>query len=441
VSKHSFPTFALSFVVAIFAAALAFGQSADVSVLKTADPEPVSAGATLTYTITVNSEGPDDAANVVLNDPLPPGVLFQSITSNAGWSCTTPSAGTNGTVNCTTATFTPGSVTFTVVTTVSSSVSDGTVLSNIATVSSTTADPLTNNNTSEADSTVAAPPGATLAITKGGSPDPVTAGTNLTYSITASNNGLVDLDTAAVRDTLPPSTTFVSLAPPAGWTCTMPAVGATGTVDCSTTTMPAASSAAFTLVVAVSPATAPGNITNEAFFDSSVGGRDTTISTSVSTQVIVSADLSITKSDTPDPVAAGSNITYTINVANPGPSNAASVTLSDTIPASTTFVSVVPAAGWSCSGTSTITCSIASMSPGTASFQLTVKTGLGAAGTTVSNTATVSSSSDTNTANNTATATTAVSLVPAPLLGGRELALLALLLAAIAVSAGSGARP
>jgi uncharacterized repeat protein (TIGR01451 family) len=281
------------------------------------------------------------------------------------------------------------------------------VLANVATVSSTTADPLSNNNTSEADSTVAAPPPPTLAITKAGAPDPVTAGTNLTYTITASNNGTVDLDAAAIRDTLPASTTFVSITPAGGWSCS-----GTSTITCSAPGMTASSSATLTLVVAVDPATPAGPLTNQAFFDTTVSGRDQTVSTSVSTQVVVSADLSITKSDAPDPVATGGNITYTIGVTNAGPSNAASVTLSDTIPSATTFVSLVPAAGWSCSGTSTITCSIASMAPGSASFHLTVATGLSAAGTTVSNTATVSSSSDANTANNSATASTTVSLVP-----------------------------
>jgi uncharacterized repeat protein (TIGR01451 family) len=395
------------FVVCLLFAPYVVAQSADVSVFKTASPEPVAAGATLTYTLTVSSEGPDSAASVTLTDPLPSGVLFQSITSNAGWSCTTPAPVANGTITCSTASFDPGTVGFTVVTTVSPSVSDGTVLANVATVSSTTADPLTNNNTSEADSTVAAPPSPTLTITKSGAPDPVTAGTNLTYTITASNNGTVDLEAAAIRDPLPAGTAFVSVTAPGGWSCS-----GTSTITCSAPGMAASSSAVFTLVVRVDPATAPGSLMNEAFFDTTVSGRDQTISATASTQVVVSADLSVSKSDSPDPVATGGNITYTISVTNAGPSNAASVSLSDTIPASTSFVSMTPAAGWSCSGTSTISCSIASMAPGIASFQLVVHTGFGAAGTTVSNTATVSSPTDSNTANNSATASTTVNLVP-----------------------------
>jgi uncharacterized repeat protein (TIGR01451 family) len=401
------------FIVALLFAPVVFAQSADVSVLKTASPEPVAAGGTLTYTISVSSEGPDDASNVVLTDPLPPGVLFQSVSPNAGWICTTPAANATGTLTCSTATFAPGTVEFSLVTTVSPSVSDGTHLTNVATVSSTTADPLSNNNSSETTSTVAAPPGATLNITKSGSPDPVTAGTDLTYTITASNDGGVDVDVAAVRDPLPASTTFVSVSAPAGWSCTTPPPGSGGTVTCSDSSpMPPSTSAAFTLVVHVDPSAPAGGLTNEAFFDATISGRSTTISTSVMTQVVVSADLSVSKSDSPDPVAAGGNITYTIGVTNAGPSDASSPMLSDTIPASTSFVSITSPAGWSCSGTSTITCGTASMAPSTALFQLVVKAGFSAAGTTVSNTATVSSASDTNTANNSATATTAVSLVP-----------------------------
>jgi uncharacterized repeat protein (TIGR01451 family) len=51
------------------------------------------------------------------------------------------------------------------------------------------------------------------------------------------------------------------------------------------------------------------------------------------------ADLRVTKSDSPDPVGVGDELTYTIEVTNLGPAAATNVTLRDTLPAGTDFVS------------------------------------------------------------------------------------------------------
>ena len=44
------------------------------------------------------------------------------------------------------------------------------------------------------------------------------------------------------------------------------------------------------------------------------------------------ADLSITKTDSPDPVTAGNDLTYTVTVHNYGPSDAQAVQVTDTLP-------------------------------------------------------------------------------------------------------------
>src|SRR3989442_928312 len=59
---------------------------ADLSITKTDNPDPVNAGATLTYTVTVTNGGPSTAANVQVTDNLPAGVTFQSA-SGTGWTC------------------------------------------------------------------------------------------------------------------------------------------------------------------------------------------------------------------------------------------------------------------------------------------------------------------------------------------------------------------
>src|SRR5207245_9911066 len=60
----------------------------------------------------------------------------------------------------------------------------------------------------------------------------------------------------------------------------------------------------------------------------------------------LAADLSVTKTDSPDPASAGGNLTYTLTVTNGGASDAISVTLTDPLPANTTFVSLTAPAGW-----------------------------------------------------------------------------------------------
>ena len=52
--------------------------STDLRIEKTDLTDPVNAGSQLTYQITVTNDGPDDAAGVVVVDPLPTGVTFVS---------------------------------------------------------------------------------------------------------------------------------------------------------------------------------------------------------------------------------------------------------------------------------------------------------------------------------------------------------------------------
>jgi uncharacterized repeat protein (TIGR01451 family) len=56
-------------------------------------------------------------------------------------------------------------------------------------------------------------------------------------------------------------------------------------------------------------------------------------------------DLSVTKTDSPDPVNVGDNLTYSIYVYNHGPESTDDVTLTDTLPPQATFVSATPNPG------------------------------------------------------------------------------------------------
>ena len=172
----------------------------------------------------------------------------------------------------------------------------------------------------------------------------------------------------------------------------------------------AVGSAVFTLNVN-GPA-APATVSNTATVSSS--STDNTPgnnSSTANTNVIFTADLSITKTATqPGPYGTGNQLTYTIVVANGGPGSAANVVVTDILPAGTTFVSATPTQG-SCSGTTTVTCSLGTLAnTGSATISLTLT--LPAAPGPVSNTASVAATSnDTNAGNN--ASTSAIAVVPA----------------------------
>jgi len=331
-------------------------SSADLSVVKTkTGPATAIAGTDVTYSITVHNSGPDTAVAATLLDTVPANTTFKSFTqfTGPGNGSDLPSLGTE---------------TYTLVVTVNANTPDGTNISNTATVSSTTADPNPTNNASTVTTLVSAQ--ADLSIVKTG-PATAVAGNNITYPITVHNAGPSDAQFATTSDTLPPGTTLVSLVQNTG-----PANGST---------LPVGGTETFTLTLNVNANTASGaTITNTANVTSSTTDPDpTNNASSVSTSISTQADVSIVKTG-PATAVAGGNVTYPITVTNSGPSDAQSVVTSDTLPANTTLVSFThntgPASGATlpAGGTETYTL-VVSVNPGTA------------AGTTITNTANVSS--------------------------------------------------
>src|SRR5438552_838607 len=391
-----------------------YAGGADLSITKTDSPDPVAPGGTLTYSINVGNAGPNAAVAVTMSDPLPSQTTFQSVAPPAGWSCTTPPVGTTGTVSCTMSSLASGApASFTIVVQVTPATSGGTTISNTATVSSSgTSDPTSTNNTATATTTVTVTASSDLSITKTDAPDPVAAGAALTYTLTVSNAGP---STAAapisVTDSLPPGVTFQG-ASGAGWTCSGTNTGVTCT---RASTLPPGAAPPITIFV-----TAPNEgstITNTASVSSSTSDPDSSNNTATaSTTVIASADLSITKTDAPDPSRPGATPTYTLAVNNNGPSTAASVTVTDPLPPGTTFQSIITPAGWTCTtpavgSAGTVNCTTGPTANGaTVSFTIVAQVSASTPdGSTLTNTATVSSVTfDPNTANNAATANTDV---------------------------------
>jgi len=387
----------LAFALALPAQA---GTSANLSLTKTDAPDPVLPGSQITYDIVISNSGPDTSEFVSIDDTLPAGTTFVDlIISDPTWTCSTPAVGAGGTVSCSKdALEVDTSGPFTLIVEVDSGVAPGTVITNTATSSAETPDPDQAFPTATATTTVGTPPQtAEVSVTKTDSPDPVAPGANLVYTITVTNSGQIDATVAELFDALPAETTFVSMPVPAGWACTLPAVGTNDAVSCSTPSL-APGSVVFTLTVAVDSQVASGTeIFNTATVSAANDLDKSNNNATAVTTVVGSADLSVTKtSSSPDPVMPGDDIVYDITVTNAGP-NLASVALSDPLPANTTFVSLVEAAGWSCTTpalgtTGTVGCSNTSFGVGSSAFTLTVNVDPATPnGTVIDNTATITS--------------------------------------------------
>jgi uncharacterized repeat protein (TIGR01451 family) len=322
-------------------------NAADLSVTKRG-PTSAPAGSNITYTITVTNSGPQAAQNVQMTDMVPAGTAFVSESHPSGWTFSFIA----GTVTESTGTLTIGaSATFTIV--VHAAVTDpvGSTITNTANVSSSTFDPNTGNNSSTVMTTVTAA-SADLSVLKTG-PTTVTAGTNLTYTITVRDNGPSDAQNVSLTDAVPAGTTFVSetqTSGPAFMVTNPPAGSSSGTVSGNIGLLGTGVSATFMIVVQANASDASGStITNTAMVSTTTTDPNSSNNSSTTnTAVKTAADLRVTMTG-PLVVPAGANLTYTITVSNLGPSDAQSVQLTDAVPSGSTFVSEQHPNGWTSS--------------------------------------------------------------------------------------------
>lgn len=393
---------------------------ADYSIALAASPNPVNAGANLTWTMTLTNQGPSTGTSVSVDLPLPASTTFSSVSQPAGWSCSTPAVGSNGPITCslTTSMSPSGQAVFAIISKVVSSVASGSTIAATATLSSTEDSFPINDSASASVMTLVL---ADLGITKALAPATKIPGSSLQYTIVVADNGPSDASAVTMTDTLPASLRFAALTSPGGWSCTTPAVGSSGTITCTISSLTAGTNATFTLNVVIDPSAAPGTaINNTAQVASTTADSNNTNNTATAPAVVASpTNLSATKSLSGTKThPEGSTVTYTIVVTNSGslpqadnPGNE----LTDVLPSSLTLISASATGGTTvanvATNTVTWTGSIAANSSVTITIQALVKTGTN--GMTVSNSATVSFDSDSNGTNET-TRTSDDPSTPAP---------------------------
>jgi uncharacterized repeat protein (TIGR01451 family) len=175
-----------------------------------------------------------------------------------------------------------------------------------------------------------------LALTKADSPDPVVAGTELTYELEVTNNGPDDSPGLVVTDTLPAGVTFVSS--PDGCAETMPG---SGVVVCTAASLANGSSITFTIVTLVDAdlvynAGGPTVLSNAATVaGTGLDPNPANDSATENTQVVAQADLEIVSFELVDPpteILVGEDVEIALRkmITNRGPSAPMDVSVTQT---------------------------------------------------------------------------------------------------------------
>ena len=326
---------------------------ADLGVTKSDGVTSATPGASVVYTIVVANSGPSDDPVVSLIDTLPASLTCTSTSVAAGGATGNTAAGA-GDLAETLSMPAGSSVTYTVDCAIDPAATG--TLSNTATVSGSAIDNNASNDSATDNDTVLVPD-ADLAITKTDGVTTAVPGESVIYTIVASNNG-PSIDVAAsLMDVLPATLTCTYTSVAAAGASGNTAAGSGALME--SLSLPVGGSVTYTVDCTIDP-TATGALSNTATIAAS--GADSTpgnnSATDGDTVLAPEADLGISK-DGPTEVTVGNSISYTLEVANNGPSAAANTMLVDPTPMGLSFSSAsAPCAGG-------FPCNLGTVEPGT----------------------------------------------------------------------------
>jgi len=321
---------------------------ANVSVVKTLTTTgPFTAGQSIAYTIVVANGGPSTATGIQVTDA--PSNL--NITNVSGGGCAA--------LPCTIASLANGAnVTINVTATI---IVDG-AFDNSATVTPATFDPNTSNNTDNSGNGGTAAGSADVSIVKTlDTAAPYYHGDTISYTLLVANAGPSTATGIQVTDT------------PSNLTITNVSGSGCAALPCTIASLASGANTSITVTAAINAAGAFDNAANAIGAESDPNTANNTDSAGNGGTASASADVSVDKTLTSGgPFHAGDSITYTLDVANAGPSTATGVQVTDT-PANLTITNV------SGGGCAALPCTIASIAGGT-TVNITVTATIGTGG-------------------------------------------------------------
>ncbi len=332
---------------------------ADLGISATVSPGPIYVGQSLTVTLTLTNQGPNDEPDAVVTWPPVPALLF---VPPAGSSAAAPAID-NGVLTDDLGALAAGATTTVTLIFIPQASAAGS-LNNVA-FSIQGQDEDSNQTNNITFLPITATPAADLAIALTTPAVAPAVQVGWTYQYTVSNLGLSDATGVTVSSMLPANAQISSI------TCSQGSdqVGTGGTLTAALGTIDAGQSATISIVaVPTSPGFLPMSATVAGDqFDPELANNQTSNSASVNPSVALSVALAPTEGS----VLAGASLTFVATVTNSGPNVATNVVLNLPFESGVSFEWATPSSGAAAMVGSQLVTQLGSIDPG-ASAQVTV---------------------------------------------------------------------
>ncbi len=312
---------------------------ADLAITKTDGSATYTPGAGITYTIVASNAGPGDVVGATVTDALPVALL------GATWTCTASGSGAacpasgSGSINALVDLPAGTTATFTLSATVDANASGNLVNTATVTPPAGVTDPTSADDSATDTDTLAAQ--SALAVTKTDGSATYTPGGTATYTITVTNAGPSTASSVSLSDPLPAGVALAGTP-----TCVANSIGSvcgtiTGAANDPAFSISGASvdaiagaSLVYTVPVKFASDMTAGSIVNTV--TASSPSSPNAIASDTDTR-LVQTGLTVIKTDGNGSYTPGGTAIYAITVGNTGPSDAASVTVTDNLPAGVTL--------------------------------------------------------------------------------------------------------
>ncbi len=341
-------------------------------------------GDTVIYEIDYANDGNATATDVVITETVPTDSTYNATDSTAGWSCADGAVA--GTVcEYAVGTMTPastGTILFAVdVLTVEDIDRNTTDIENTVSITSAVADGPDADIADNEDTIFTPLTVADVRVTKIDTIDPVFLTHDYSYEITITNDGPSTATNIVLEDSLPAGVSYRAHSSTSA-VCSF----VDPLLSCTLASLANGSSEVITIDVT---GDTPGNKLNTATITHDQQDPDLLNNTDTENTFVDPADIVLTKTADKTSATVGDIVTFTITVRNNGPDTATNVVITDNMPSIFELQSSTLSQGI-CSGTSTITCPIGTLTNGqTATITLRTKIiGVGKATNTVSSTLT-----------------------------------------------------